>query len=80
MKVHNYGNDYAQSMKFQNQEKENVANPTQPEGSKAGGEAAEIPEEKKAESVEEPTEGGEKEQQNKREKAGKGAGKKSEKL
>lgn len=77
MKVHNYGNDYAQSMKFQNQAKENVANPTQPNGSQAGGETAKVSEEEKASSVEEPTEWGEKEPQNKREKTSKGAGKKS---
>lgn len=60
MKIHNYGNDYAQSMKFQNNEKGNVANRVKLDSSKVGKKTAELPEAKESSIVEE-TIGGSKE-------------------
>ena len=73
MKIHNYGNDYAQSMKFKN-ENENVGNSSRRQARKAGGESAES-QEKKPDSSNQKTEEGAKEAAEKKEKTSFGKGK-----
>ena len=70
MKIHNYGNDYAQSMKFQNKKKEDVANRVKSDSSKAGKEAVKLPETEESAAVKETAEGAKEERQGKKEKKG----------
>lgn len=47
MKIHNYGNDYAQSMKFQKDKEADAGNASKPKVGKTGGEKVEAPKEEK---------------------------------
>lgn len=73
MKIHNYGNDYAQSMKFQ-KGKDNAGNAGKLQTRKTGGEGVEGKKKEPEGSTQKPEEGA-KEVAEKKEKAGIGKGK-----
>lgn len=79
MKIHNYGNDYVQGMKFKNQ-KANATNGSVPKAGEAGGEEIEVKKEKEGTGGQESKKNRQNKQQDKREKAGEGTPKKQEEL
>ena len=79
MKIHNYGNDYVQSMKFQNQMK-NATNGSAPKAGEAGGEKIGVEKEEEGANNQETKRVRPKKRQDKKEEASEGASEKQEEL